>query len=479
MHTNANLDLLLGPIVGGLSHKGALLWGRTSQPATLYAWLGRNPDLSDAALAGESLPLRAEDGFAGVAPLQDLRPDTRYHYALTLTKAVPQPSDGPYPSFKTFPQPGKPASFAFAFGSCFRPSDEKGGKIFDQIEARREIDDLRFILLIGDQIYADAGEYNGLGRVACTLDEYRSVYTYTWSRRPFRNLLKNLPAFMTLDDHEVDDDWRWLDHERRWAYIPWWDRLERLIKGRSLPERRIPLKRVQDALQAYWEHQAMHAPHFELPPQINTVGQYELQAQDPGSFAYTFTYGSAAFFVIDTRSMRVTSSRGRSMLGDGQWMALEEWLLAVKDRYPVKFLVTSCALLFRMWLDIPRDRWSGFPQERDRLLHFLAANGIEGVHLLAGDLHSAHAIQADLYGPEGRTLPLWEFCSTPFEQKPNWLARYTYTPLRSGPVKHQHCEFIQAKLNFGIVRVNFSNQDKPEVRFELYGEKGEKLAQAG
>ncbi len=29
------------------------------------------------------------------------------------------------------------------------------------------------------------------------------------------------------------------------------------------------------------------------------------------------------------------------MLGDGQWLALQSWLLTVKDRYPVKFIVSS------------------------------------------------------------------------------------------------------------------------------------------
>ena len=96
---------------------------------------------------------------------------------------------------------------------------------------------------------------------------------------------------------------------------------------------------------------------------------------------------------------------------------LETWLLSVKDAYPVKFLVTSCALLYSMWLDIPADRWSGFPRERERLLHLLAANGIENVYLLAGDLHAAHAVRAELYGPQERRITLWEFCSTPFEQK--------------------------------------------------------------
>ncbi|MCI0521216.1 MAG: alkaline phosphatase family protein, partial [Chloroflexi bacterium] len=442
---------LLGPLVGGLAHDHANLWGRARGAGVLHAWLGEQHDLSDAHLAGKSLPLTAENGYAGVAAVSGLLPDRRYYYALTLS-GDPPPAKA-HPSFTTFPNPGERVPFSFAFGSCFQPKNAAGGKIFDAIETARQAENLRFILLTGDQIYADARQHNGIGKIACTLEEYRAVYAYTWSRPTWQRLMVNLPVFMTLDDHEVDDDWRWVNRSRQEATIPWWDRLKRWLQGLPAEERRIPLKRVQDALQAYWEHQGMHAPGFELPPQLAASGQYALSASDPGSVAYTFAFGGAAFFVLDTRTMRVVNRRERVMLGEGQWQALEAWLLAVKDAYPVKFIVTSCALLFSMWLDVPQDRWSGFPQERSRLLHFLAANDIQDVVLLAGDLHSSHAVYAELYGAQGRPLPLWEFCSTPFEQSPNKLARRTYLPLRGGAVKTTRLEFVQAQNNFGIVRV--------------------------
>lgn len=480
-------DLLLGPIIGGLSHNRAHLWGkatpaaalRSDDPLLLRAWLGQQPDLRDARLAGSSMPLTGETGFAGVAPISDLTPNSHYFYTVTLSDVPPDPAKGDYPAFTSFPAPGEHTSFSFAFGSCFRPEVNGGGDIFYALDQQRQIKDLRFILLIGDNIYADALEHNGIGKIACTLEEYRQVYHYTWSRPAFRKLLVNLPVFMTLDDHEVDDDWRWLDQNRRLATIPWWDRLQRRLIGRPPQEGSLPLKRVQDALQAYWEHQLMHAPPLRLPPQINKASQYDLTSEDPGSLAYTFNFGAAAFFVLDTRSMRVQNWRERIMLGEGQWEVLEAWLRAVKDLYPLKFLVTSCSLLYQMWLDIPQDRWSGFSRERGRLLHFLANEGIEGVYLLAGDMHSAHAVHADLYGPEGHALRVWEFCSSPFEQKPNRFAQRTYLPLRSGAVKNTRRYFTIAKSNYGVVQVDYSRTGDPRVRFELYGKSGELLAEAG
>ncbi|MCJ7662165.1 MAG: alkaline phosphatase family protein [Anaerolineales bacterium] len=472
-------DLLLGPIIGGLSPTGAYLWGRTTGEANLHAWLGKLPDLSDAQLVVKSLPLTQSTGYAGVAPLQNLTPNTHYHYTLKLQDTPPDPDQGPFPEFTTFPLEQQPTGFSFAFGSCFRPQSENGGAIFRALETRRQEDDLRFILLLGDQIYADAFEYNGIGKIACTLPEYRDVYTYTWSRPPLRELLANLPAFMILDDHEVDDDWGWANSQRRTAHIPFWDRIIRRLQGRPQNERRLPLHRVQDALQAYWEHQAMHAPHFQIPPQLDWREQYTLSPDDPGSLSYSFSFGAAAFFVMDARSMRVITRSQKTILGAGQWQALENWLLAVKDQYPVKFLVTSSALLYRFWIDIARDRWSGFPNERSRLLNFLAHHGIQGVYVLAGDLHVAHALRVDLHTSTANTIRLWEFCSSPFEQSPNQLGRYTYWPLRSHPVKEQHRSFIVSQHNFGVVRVNYSPSGKPVVRFEVYGEKGDLLAVAG
>lgn len=469
---------MLGPIIGGLSHEGAHLWGRTYGPAILFAWVGREPDLSDAQLMATSLPLMNETGFSGVAPVSGLEPNTRYYYSLTLSDAPPKPDPGRYTSFTTFPSPGERQAFSFVFGSCFRPGDEAGGAIFEAIEKRRQTDDLRFMLMIGDQIYADAYKFNGIDKVACTLEDYRDVYAYSWSRPPLKRLLENLPAFMIMDDHEVDDDWRWLDRSRQWAYIPWWDQWLRWLKGRPPQERHIPLKRVQDALQAYWEHQGMHAPHLDITPGINQAGQYALLEDDPGSLAYTFNFGAASFFILDTRTRRITNSSERTILGQGQWQLLISWLKSVNKTHPVKFLVSSSAVLFQLWTDFPRDRWSGFKKERDRLLRFLAEEEIHGLYLLTGDLHSAHAVEAELRCPSGNTITLWEFCSSPFEQSPNWTSKYFHHPLRNKYINHKDNHFIVSKLNFGVVSVDNTNNGA-SVRFKLYGEKGELLAEAG
>jgi alkaline phosphatase D len=472
-------NLILGPIVGGLTATSANLWGRGDGAGVLHAWLGTRSDLSGAFLASKSLPLSPEDGYAGVAPLRNLSPNTRYFYTLTLDDKPPQPGDSPFPAFTTFPEQGQPASFNFAFGSCFLPPDPLSGEIFKRLEERRQGDDLRFWLLIGDQIYADDFDHNGIGRISVTVDDYRQAYRYAWSRPVLKHLLANLPAFMTMDDHDVEDDWRWTDINRTQATIPWWNRLKRWVQRRPLAERQFPRQRVLNALQAYWEHQGMHGPPFINSPALDSSGQYDLDAPYAGGVAYSFTYGAAAFFVLDTRSQRAKNSRVRQMLGEEQWRALEAWLLGVKDTYPVKFIISSGALLYRFFLDFPADRWSGFPRERDRFLGLLAQHDVEGVYLLAGDLHAAHAIRAQFIGAGGKTHQLWEFCSTPFAQNPNRTSGLLYNPYRFGGLKDLDLEFRVEANNFGLVRVNFTPRGRPLVKFEVYDEDGHLIGAAG
>lgn len=479
-------NLILGPIVGGLSDSSANLWGRANRPGVFRAWIGEAEDMRDALPVGLSAPLSQHDGYAGVVPVTGLNPHKTYYYDLRLDTSRPPIQPG-YPKFTTFPIPGEVQDFSFAFGSCFRPAKENGGMIFgelDKLRLSRESDPankLRFILLIGDQIYSDDGNFNGLWNfqsgqkeMALNLEDYRNVYQYTWSNSYFRQLLKNLPAFMTLDDHEVDDDWRWRNSQRTEATMSIYTRFVRWLQGRPPKECSLSTERVRDALKAYWEHQGMHAPLMSLPPKIDPSGRYTLEHHDPGSLAYSFTYGPAAFFVMDTRTMRVKNNHEQKMLGDGQWHILQEWLLEVQETYPVIFLVTSSSILHSMFGDFLGDRWSGFRAERDRLLRFLGDNHIENVYFIAGDLHSSHSMTAEC-GPENAPVLLHEFCSTPFEQNCNKYAHLLYSSIKTGAVRHPQRLFCIAEPNFGIVQVRFQN-GLPQVDFSLYGTHGELLA---
>ncbi len=456
-------QMILGPLIGGLSHNSVNLWARADSKCTLYAWLATSPDLKDVTLAGQS-ELHASSACAGIVPIKELKSETVYYYALSLTNRKPSQKD--FGAFKTFPKPGQMRPFRFAFGSCFRPDGENSGEAFRHITDNQK--DLSFLLMLGDQIYADEWKHNGLGKVALTRDDYRRVYSYVWSDHDMREMLAKIPVFMTLDDHEVDNDWHWEDTAREHALVPWYTRLIRWLGGRPIEERRIPRQRIRGALQAYWEHQGIHAPKMLLPMEREKEsGDFNLMEEDAGSLAYTFYYGAAAFFVMDTRTRRVHNKETKIVLGEAQWRVLFEWLDDVKDSYPVKFIVSSSAFLFDMFGDIANDRWTGFKAERDRLLFYLAEHGIEDVYILAGDLHEAHAISAELSGPNGKTIPLWEFCATPFKQEINWLAKMLIVKTSSAAIKDAEVKFSIGHINYGIVEVEFDQSKKARVKYTV------------
>jgi phosphodiesterase/alkaline phosphatase D-like protein len=464
-------SIILGPIVGGLNSNSANIWARADAPSTLHVWLARQADCKDARHVGEA-ELTAQDGFSGIVRLTKLRPETKYYYAVSLRNV--RPARANFHSFITFPKDSARRSFSFAFGSCYLPPDAHGGQTMDVLNSRIEPDGLRFGLMLGDQVYADDATHNGLGHVAVTLDEYRSVYAHTWSLPSMRGFHPNLPLFMILDDHEVADDWCWDDATRNNANYSLLSRILQLPQRPSFEQSHLTIERVRAALKAYHEHQAMHAPAPVLPPQTNTLGQFLFQ-EDEGSFAYTFTYGSAAFFVFDTRTMRVKKGK-KALLGEAQWKVLETWFKDVKDKYPVKFIVSSGTIFYPFLLDVSRDRWSGFHADRERLFELLAVNEIEGVHILTGDIHTAHAISAELKCPSGKRIPIFEFCASPFEQEIPWVG-ITYVPLISKWIRKQKRLFRQTGQNFGVVHVDFDGPT-PRVTFHLhYNEGGWKTRQ--
>jgi len=440
-------NIILGPIIGGLSHHQVKLWARADGPSTLYAWIATREDTGDVILGG-STNLDASTGFAGVVVIAELKPETIYYFALSLDpKQKPEIRD--YLTFKTFPLPGKRTTFQFAFGSCYRPGEDTEGNAFEHLLANHG--EIAFTLLLGDQIYADESDFNGVGHIARDLNEYRAVYQHTWKNKHLRALLKAKPVFMTLDDHEVDNDWRWLDDAHTRSGLPFYTRLNRWLRRRPREEWILSPDRVRAGLQAYWEHQAMHAPAKLLPA---------------GPLAYEFEYGAAAFFVLDTRTQRVVNQAGYSILGEKQWAQLTEWLKRVKDKYPAKFIVVSTSILTRIVLDVTRERWSAFKLERNRLLDLIAIEEVEGVHFLAGDLHAAHSATATIQN-SGRSIELKEYCATPFEQDPNHFAWLLTRPIKGGPVQNSELHYVIDEINYGIVSVDFENPSAPKTTFQL------------
>lgn len=221
-------------------------------------------------------------------------------------------------------------------------------------------------LHLGDCTYADGAE---------TPDEYRELWAQNLARAPYRSLRGQTSFLATWDDHEVDNNWN--------------------------PEEMDPAH-VAVARDAFFEHQ----PIGRLP-------------MDPDRIWRSFRWGmTAEFFVLDTRGERRPSSRGRP---DAQYLspAQFDWLLAGLRDSPALFkIVMNSVPIGEFPYPSTRDRWVGYPAQRDALLSAIELDDIEGVVFISGDFHHASAGRAAAAGPGARVL---EFLVGPGGQIPNPL----------------------------------------------------------
>ncbi|NPA26573.1 MAG: hypothetical protein GXO36_03095 [Chloroflexi bacterium] len=455
---------LVGPVVGAVEPHAANLWVRGHEPGPVYAWVGQRHDLRDARLAGQA-QRREDGGHAAVVRIEGLEPATRYFYTLTSSPTRPALVETP-PSFRTAPaSPRAVGPFTFVFGSCFAPHNPFGeGSVHRLLQLLERDDAPDFGLLIGDQVYPDQAWNNGLGRVALTLEDYREVYRIAWAQTAWREALARLPWYMMWDDHEVDNDWAWTTQDRIEAQIPWLNRFWRWLRHAPPEARQLTRRRITAAIHAFWEHQLLHAPRLIRPPETAPDGRPLLLTSDRGHFSYAFTYGPAAFYVMDLYSHRVSGPYGRALMNSAQWADLEQWLLRVRDAYPIKFIVTPDTVFHHSLIPWGLAAWTDFPDDRRRLIHLLAAHQVDGVFLLSGDIHLGYALEAYLEGAEG-PLPVWEFTASPWGQAtPPWgfkLSRIARVP----GVRHAGWLARWIGPNFGWVR--FAGGPRPWVQFRL------------
>jgi hypothetical protein len=174
---------------------------------------------------------------------------------------------------------------AFAFGSCHLPvvtgtPDEPSSEALRSLELWQRLDerdDSELLLLIGDQIYGDGIEEKWPDED--DFSRYLRRYRQLWAHRPTRSVLRSIPTYMILDDHDVADDFGLGD---------------------------LDDNKVDGALLAYRVFQHAHGPSDSLS----------------APFHYSFRRGPAAFFVMDGRTQR---GEGTPVFGQRQLADLRAW----------------------------------------------------------------------------------------------------------------------------------------------------------
>jgi alkaline phosphatase D len=289
-------------------------------------------------------------------------------------------------------------SMSFILGSCRYPgllskvkhSDAIFGPLLAEAEGSDGRDPAQFVLMAGDQIYADMLNRHIPAGLADTFAEFQERYHEAFGSRHMRRLLRSRPTYMILDDHEIEDNWT----------------QDRIYETKS---RRV----FNLAINAYQSYQWIHGP--------TNYGK---------RLFYDFECGGFPFFVVDTRTQRFIDQVEQSLddnhlLGTpglpgeepGQIDVLLDWLIEqqqTRGNTP-KFVVTSSVFAPNpmsareqrkgsqeqkvKWQEAS-DSWPAFPKTRKALLKTIIDNEIQNVVFLSGDIHCSNVAQLHFSGSE-------------------------------------------------------------------------------
>ncbi|MGW4028277.1 alkaline phosphatase D family protein [Streptomyces sp. NPDC004838] len=453
--------LRLGPLLRYVDWEtggSATVWVETDRPCTA--------EVRCADGAGGSAPtFRIAGHDYALVTVTGLTPGTATAYEVLLDGDRVWPPEGSRFPASTITAPEVPSpGVAVSFGSCrwsaapLHGHDPIGPDALDTLAARLAADPAAarpdVLLLLGDQVYADAtskatqawiAERRDLneppGPDVADYEEYTRLYDESWLDPEVRWLLSTVPSLMIFDDHDVIDDWNtsesWLAEMRA---EPWWE--ERILGG----------------LMSYWVYQHLgnlspaELASDELFTAVRNAGDgtgtlraFAARADADPAYArwsYRRDFGRTRLLMVDTRAARVLDERNRSMLDADEARWLREQALEARGSYDHLLIGTSLPWLLpplihdaeswnaalsrgergarwgRFGENVRRradlEHWAAFPASFEWLTELIADAGTgEGapatVCVLSGDVHHAYVAEPDWRGagePDSRVFQL-------------------------------------------------------------------------
>ncbi len=358
-----------------------------------------------------SPPLQADTRYevrVGTLTVDDPHPDAESIEAFELAHRLPPatvwledldalPKEMALACFETdLPNAAEQGDLSFLLGSCRYPGllwkAKHADKIFGPMLAEAEGPDgrapVQFALMVGDQIYADKLNRKVELGLADTFEEFQERYLSAYGSPRMRALLRQLPTYMILDDHEIEDNWTQ-------------DRIK-YAESRGV---------FNLAITAYMSYQWLHGPR--------SYGR---------RLYYDFAWRKYPFFVLDTRTQRYMDGisdelsdnclLGRPSLAEeepNQLGYLLHWLRTQQDEREnvPKFIVTSSVFapnpmdaregregteLQKVRWKEASDSWPAFPSTRRAILECIVEHPIQNVVFLSGDIHCSNVAQLEFSG---------------------------------------------------------------------------------
>jgi hypothetical protein len=493
--------LLLGPMLRHVDSTTATVWVETTHNATV--------EVRSHGRTASTRTFTVEGHHFALVLLEGLRAATEATYDVVMDGKVVWPlAEDPLPApvIRTLPDHDQTPThdLDIVFGSCrvdrphespwnLAPEDHPDGVGVDALSSlsndcqtkRRRLPDL--LLMLGDQVYADEGlsprvrerqierrgEHSEPTDEVFDFEEYTWLYRDSWSDPDVRWLLSTVPTAMVFDDHDVRDDWNtseaWREEVRR---LPWW------------PDR------IVGAYMSYWVYQHLGNLSPDVLAHDGLLAKV-VDAEDGGAvlrafaeraandvdgqheslWSYVRDLGRARLVVIDTRSGRILHHGQRSMLGEGEWQAIEDWL-----RGDVEHLLVASSLpliLDHLLHDVEQwnealaggswgsrvarlgeklrqgadlEHWAAFPESFTRLVTRLGevAEGKHGsapstVLVLSGDVHHSYVAPVtypgDNSGADAGRSPVVQVTSSPMRNAFPRSVQRAFRMAHTGPAR--------------------------------------------
>jgi alkaline phosphatase D len=377
----------------------------------------------------------AEQAFAYSVHLDiaDLQPSRPYWYRFFSGDAVSATGRA-----VTLPAPGAAIDkLRFGFVSC---SNYEHG----YFSAYRHLaaENPEFVLFLGDYVYETIEQARKTvrrhsdGIEASTLPTYRNRYAQYRLDADLQNLHAQVPAIVTWDDHEVQND-----YADKWSET--FDDPEQFLLRRAA------------AYQAFYEH-------MPLRPILSRPNGPLMRVYD------RFTFGDLVeISVLDGRQYRsreacyAPPNKGGThlesnascpeRLADGRTMmgfAQEAWLYAGLAHSKARWnLIAQDVLMAQVRVKqngieaFSTDDWDGYPANRQRLLQHIHDSKVPNPVVLSGDIHSffANDLKLDFDNPSSPIVAT-EFVGTS-------ISSYgpPYEPIARALPDNPHVHFFESR----------------------------------
>ncbi len=320
-----------------------------------------------------------------------------------------------------------------AFGSCTRQMQD-APLLNDVVAAQPDL-----FLMIGDVIYPDINDKaNALldpWPNENSLERIKQSYAQMAAKSEYQHLQKNIPMMAVWDDHDY---------------------------GINDGSADFPLKDESQQLFLDFLNEPANSERRKTP------GIYDARIFGPEGKRVQIILLDTRYFrttpLPDTRSSeekKALNIAGRyspkedptaTVLGETQWHWLEEQLLKPAE---LRLLVSSYPVIP---YELGRDAWGNFPIERQRLFNLIGETKASGVVILSGDVHFAEISKTD-EGP----YPLLDFTSSALAAPSTGNENF---------VNSLRISRTYAKVNFGLVEIDWEGQSAPLVTLKAVGMHG-------